>query len=70
MGIPASHSFCNIVANVLSRLIESKEGILEDFLACRNKVRVTHLKFVDNIIIFSRAKKEDMYNLKLILWLF
>lgn len=44
--------------------------ILEDFLVGRNKLRVTHLEFVYDTIFFSRAKKEDLYNLKLILLVF
>ena len=44
--------------------------ILEDFLVGRNKLRVTHLEFVYDTIFFSRARKEDLYNLKLILLVF
>ena len=48
-------------------MLRAEEGsLLEGFLMGRDRIRLSHLQFIDDTIFFS-ASMEDMQNLKLIL---
>ena len=48
-------------------MLRVEEGsLLEGFLMGRDRIRLSHLQFIDDTIFFS-ASMEDMQNLKLIL---
>ena len=61
-----------IVADILSRLMVRVEerGLFEGFLAGRNRIRVSHLQFVDDTIFFPRASLEELHSLKLFFLVF
>ena len=49
-------------------MLRAEEGsLLEGFLMGRDRIRLSHLQFIDDTIFFSKASMEDMQNLKLIL---
>ena len=49
-------------------MLRAEEGSrLEGFLMGRDRIRLSHLQFIDDTIFFSKASMEDMQNLKLIL---
>ena len=55
LGDPLSLFLFTIVVNVLSRLVVRAEerGLFEGFRVGRNRIRVSHLQFVDDTIFFS-----------------
>ena len=71
-GDPLSPFLFTIVVDVLSRLVvrAEKRGLFEGFLVGKNRTRVSHLQFMDDTIIFSRASLEELQLLKLILLVF
>ena len=72
LGDPLSLFLFTIVVNVLSRLVVRAEerGLFEGFRVGRNRIRVSHLQFVDDTIFFFRASLEELLSLKLILLVF
>ena len=71
-GDPLSLFLFTIVADVLSRmLLKAKErSVLEGFKVDRNRVRVTHLQFVDDTIFFANSCVEELQTLKSLLLVF
>ena len=54
-------SFCfTLVVDVLSKMMLRVEesSLVEGFLVGRDRIRVSHLQFVDDTIFFSKASKE------------
>ena len=71
-GDPLSPFLFTIVADILSRLMVRVEerGLFEGFLEGRNRIRVSHLQFVDDTIFFPRASLEELHSLKLFFLVF
>ena len=71
-GDPLSPFLFTIVADVLSRMLLRAEerSMLEGFSVGRNRTRVSHLQFVEDIILFSSTCVEELQTLKFILLVF
>ncbi|RVW92839.1 LINE-1 retrotransposable element ORF2 protein [Vitis vinifera] len=71
-GDPLSPFLFTIVADVLSRMLLRAEerNVFEGFRVGRNRTRVSHLQFADDIIFFSSTREEDLLTLKSVLLVF
>ena len=69
---PFSSFLFTTTTNVLNRMMLRTEesSLLEGFLLSKNRIKVSHLQFIDETIFFVRASMEDLQNLKLILLIF
>ena len=65
-GDPLSLFLFSIVADVLSRMMLRAEerSVLEGFRADRNRIRVTHLQFANDIIFFANSCAEKLQTLR------
>ena len=61
-GDPLSPFLFTLVADVLSRmpLREEERNMLEGFKVGRNRIRVSHLQFVNATIFFSNTREEEL----------
>ncbi|XP_028059895.1 uncharacterized protein LOC114263529 [Camellia sinensis] len=61
-----------IVAEVLNLLLERaiRIGLFKGATVRTNKLRISHLQFKDDIIIFCEGDKEAILNIKRVLWCF
>ena len=66
-GDPLSPFVFTIVADVLR---PKERSLLEGFSVARNRTKVSHLQFANDIIFFSSARTEDLQTLKIILLVF
>ena len=69
-GDPLSYFLFTMVVDVLSRLVvrEEERGLFEGFLMGKNRIKASHLQFVDDTISLSKASLEELQSLKPICW--